>query len=217
MIASLKGKLQSSGPEALVLDVKGVGYEVFATNSARRLAPSLGAEIQLIIYTDVRENAISLFGFSSSLEKETFLLLKKVKGIGSRLALAIVSSMGPEGLLVGIGQQDVKTLQQIPGIGKKTAERIIVELREQVGQLAYAGEAPLSASVEKILVAENEEIVQSLGSTTAADAVLALEKLGFSLEKAKLAVQKALEKESAQNPEITADAGELVRAALGNL
>ena len=177
----------------------------------------IGSEISLIIYTDVKENDISLFGFANHQEREIFLLLKKVKGVGSKLALSIISSIGPSELLHNIGQGDVTGLCKIPGVGKKTAERLVVELREQVGQLVDDIVPGLSEQVEKISELKVETASGITTIAAGADAVLALERLGFSAEQGKKAVAAAVAQEKDLSPSVLKDAGELVKLALGHL
>ena len=207
MIARLRGMVRHNDGEQLILDVNGVGY--LLTISERvysRLERQSANEVELIVHTDVKENDISLFGFEDELEKQVFLLLKKVKGIGSRLALTIVSALGSEQLLSLIGSGDVAALQGVPGIGKKTAERVIVELREQVGQMATPG-ASLSLGIEKS--SSQQRVSEERGPYV--DAVLALQKLGFPEERAKKAVEEVREQMSLDGP---LDAGELLQNAL---
>lgn len=206
MIGSLRGQAFRKHGSTIIIDVQGVGYEVLATEHVLQQIVRPGVELSLCIFTDVRENAISLIGFQNEGEKEVFLLLKKVKGIGSRLALSIISALAPKALLVAIGRGDVGTLQRVPGIGRKTAERLIVELREKVGELVHEIN-PLSSQLER-------EIVSS--GSGANDAIMALEKLGFSGDLAREAVAatiRRLEPSSAAHR----DAGELTRLALANL
>lgn len=214
MIAALTGKLISRDEDSLVVDVNGVGYQVFACGSAFS-STEFGKVVSLLIYTDVRENAIVLFGFSSPQEKQVFLLLKKVQGIGSRLALSIVSAVGAEGVLHGISQQDLHFFTRISGIGKKTAERIIVELREQVGSLV--GSSTTRLIVESTRVNGFKNDFAPSWASAGQDAVLALEKLGFSFDKAKQAVRLAIEHQGPSNPSLSQDSGELLRCALANL
>lgn len=215
MIAHLRGKLVSRTEESIVIDVNGVGYEVFACGAAFS-SLEFGKEVSVIVYTDVRETAIVLFGFSNEQEKQVFLLLKKVQKIGSKLALSIVSAVGAEGVLQGIGQQDVAFFTRVPGIGKKTAERIIVELREQVGALVGSG-------IDDDIIISRRDTTPSHNAFDGSwahvgnDAVLALEKLGFAGDRARTAVKQAIASEGESNPALIKDAGELLRSALANL
>lgn len=206
MIGSLRGQAFRKHGATILVDVQGVGYEVLATEHVLQQIVRPGVELSLCVYTDVRENSISLIGFQNDAEKEVFLLLKKVKGIGSRLALSIISALAPQALLVAIGRGEVGTLQRVPGIGKKTAERLIVELREKVGELVHEIH-PLSSHLERAVI--------SSGSG-ANDAIMALEKLGFSGDLAREAVAATIRR---LEPHSSAhrDAGELTRLALANL
>jgi Holliday junction DNA helicase RuvA len=137
MIATLTGKLQLRYPDRVVVDVGGVGYEVFlSADGLSRL--SVGSETFLFIHTNVREDAIILYGFIEEEEKEMFLILKTVSGIGPKLALAILSGMRVNELCRAIGAKDIKLLTSLQGVGKKTAERLCVELQEKVAHLASA-------------------------------------------------------------------------------
>jgi len=207
MIAALRGTLIQRRDDDLVIDTGGVGYQVTATSAVLASVGDIGSEVQLVVHTDVKETSISLFGFGSQLEKEVFLMLRKVKGVGSRLALAIVSSVGAEELLVSIGQSDVSALKKVSGVGKKTAERVIVELRESVTALVEDRGISVSASAAK------SPVTSQMGGA-GDDAVLALQRLGFSKERATSAVERSLTRELS---EPTRDAGELVKEALAHL
>lgn len=210
MIGALRGVIVVKNGAALIIDVGGVGYEVTVSGGVLGRAGRIGEEIKLVVYTDVKETAINLYGFSNQLEREVFLLLKKVKGIGSRQAMNILSSLGAEDILSTIGQQNVTDLQKIPGVGKKTAERIVVELRERVGEYAEILVQPLGQSIEVQSFKGNS--VPGLPGI-AGDTVLALEKLGFAPDKAKLAVQAALQSKAGK----ASTTGELLRQALAEL
>ena len=172
MIGAIRGKILAERGATVVVDVNGVGYELTITDSARGKIPENGGEVAFVVFTDVRENAIQLFGFADSQEKEIFLLLRKVKGIGSKVALAIISYLPPIEVLSAIGHSDTKALIEVPGVGKKLAERMIVELREYVGELARETETPLSRQVERSL------ITPGAPASLESDVMLALEKLG---------------------------------------
>ena len=132
MIARLRGKPVASTPEGLVLDVGGVGYLVAATPSAVRRADGAD-EITVETYLHVREDTMQLYGFADRAERELFIQLLTVNGIGPKVALAIVSGSPPEELRRAIVREDTARFQIIPGIGKKTAERIVLELKEKMG------------------------------------------------------------------------------------
>ena len=132
MIARLRGKPVASTPEGLVLDVGGVGYLVSATPSAVRKADGVD-EVTVETYLHVREDALQLYGFAERAERELFVQLLTVNGIGPKVALAIVSGSPPAELRRAIILEDAARFQAIPGIGKKTAERIVLELKEKIG------------------------------------------------------------------------------------
>ena len=132
MIARLRGTAVASTAEGLVLDVGGVGYLVAATPSALRKAET-GAEVTVETYLHVREDALQLYGFADRAERELFTQLLTVNGVGPKVALAIVSGSPAEELRRAIVREDAARFQAIPGIGKKTAERIVLELKEKMG------------------------------------------------------------------------------------
>ena len=152
MIARLRGKAVASTPEGLILDVGGVGYLVAATPSALRKADGAD-EVTVETYLHVREDVMQLYGFAERAERELFMQLLSVNGIGPKVALAIVSGSPAEELRRAIVRGDAVRFQAIPGIGKKTAERIVLELKEK---LAVAALAPVSgADVDDHVVARN--------------------------------------------------------------
>jgi holliday junction DNA helicase RuvA len=137
MIARLRGTLVTRTPEGLVLDVGGVGYLVQATP---RAAASVDTEVTVETYLHVREDALQLYGFADQAERELFVQLLGVNGVGPKVALAIVSGSTPAELRRAIATEDAARFQAIPGIGKKTAERIVLELREKIGEAPSAGD-----------------------------------------------------------------------------
>ncbi len=136
MIGRLRGKPAGVSAEGLLLDVNGVGYLVHAT--PRALAKATGAEATVETYLHVREDALALYGFSDAEERELFVQLLSISGIGPKVALAIVSGSTPAELKRAIAREDTARFQAIPGIGKKTAQRVVLELREKMaeGELA---------------------------------------------------------------------------------
>jgi Holliday junction DNA helicase RuvA len=140
VIARLRGKAVAYDADGLVLDVNGVGYRLLVTPSAVRLAEGAG-EVTLETHLNVREDALQLFGFASSDERQLFEQLLAVSGVGPKVALAIVSGYAPGELRRAIVLEDTALFESIPGIGKKTAQRVVLELRERVGVL-QAVEAP---------------------------------------------------------------------------
>ncbi|HZT16540.1 MAG TPA: Holliday junction branch migration protein RuvA [Gaiellaceae bacterium] len=139
MIARLRGRLSARGDGAAVVDVNGVGYLVHATPSVHRLG---GAEVTLEVHTVVREDALQLYGFATAEERELFELLLGVNGIGPKVALAIVSGSPADELRRAIVREDTARFVAIPGIGKKTAERIVLELKEKLGPLEAVPASP---------------------------------------------------------------------------
>lgn len=134
MIALLTGQIAYKSPDHIILDVNGVGYRVQIPFSTYYDLPEEGA-VRLHIHTSVREDAIQLYGFMTRLEKSFFQLLISVSGIGPRLARDILSNIQPAPLAHALGQGDIRILSAIPGIGKKTAERLVLELKEKVTRL----------------------------------------------------------------------------------
>ncbi|MGQ0556054.1 MAG: Holliday junction branch migration protein RuvA [Nitrospiraceae bacterium] len=135
MIAFLTGRLVFKSPTHLTLDVQGVGYEVHIPLSTYYALPNLDEVTALNIHTHLREDAIQLFGFLSQSEKESFLLLTSVSGIGPKLALSVLSSLPITDLVHAIQTEDVEKLATVPGIGKKSAGRIVLELKDKAGKL----------------------------------------------------------------------------------
>lgn len=150
MIALLTGKIAHKSPEFIILDVNGVGYRVQIPFSTYYDLPEEGKEISLNIYTHVKEDAINLYGFRSLVEKNCFQMLISVSGIGPKLGKDILSNVQPGDLARAITQGDLARLSAIPGIGRKTAERLVVELRSKILKLDIAqtahGESRAAAS-----------------------------------------------------------------------
>lgn len=139
MIGSLRGKLTEKRPNQILLDVGGVGYQVQIPLSTFANLGALHDEATLLIHTHVREDQLALYGFLTSREKQCFELLISASGVGPALALKILSGMGLEELIPAIRKGDLAQLVRIPGVGKKTAERIIVELRDKLAVVDIAG------------------------------------------------------------------------------
>ena len=145
MIASLTGRLAFKAPTYLILDVHGVGYEVYIPLSTYYGLPNLSESISLSVHTHVREDAIQLFGFLTSQEKDAFVLLTSVSGVGPKLALSVLSALSVSNLVSAIQAGDVDKLTTVPGIGNKSASRLVLELKDKIGKL-YPGLAPVSDS-----------------------------------------------------------------------
>jgi holliday junction DNA helicase RuvA len=139
MISRLRGKPIARRPDGLVLDVHGVGYLVAATPAALRRAEA-AEEVSLETYLHVREDALQLYGFADAAERELFEHLLSVSGVGPKVALAIVSGSSPDELRRAIVLEDTARFEAIPGIGKKTAQRVVLELKEKVGSAGVAPE-----------------------------------------------------------------------------
>jgi Holliday junction DNA helicase RuvA len=153
MISRLRGEVVARSPNGVVLDVGGVGYLVYPTASAGRKAEP-GDEVVLETYLHVREDVLQLFGFAEAAERELFELLLSVQGVGPKVALAIVSGSSPGELRRAIALEDTARFQAIPGIGKKTAQRVVMELKEKLGSVGEPGE-PTSLAPKPHLVARD--------------------------------------------------------------
>lgn len=146
MISFLRGKLLFKHPNQAVVDVNGVGYEANITVPTFSELPGPGAEVALFIHTHVREDALSLFGFLRAEEKQLFEKLISVSGIGPKLAITILSGLSAQAAVAAIQGNDVAALTRVPGIGKKTAERMVLELRDKLQGLGGAPPAAVAAS-----------------------------------------------------------------------
>jgi len=133
MIARLNGRLLEKSPPLIVIDCNGVGYEVEVPMSTFYNLPELGQPVQVLTHMVVREDAQLLYGFGSEQEKNTFKQLLKVNGVGAKSALSILSGVSVSDLMLAVSQQEVSMLTRIPGIGKKTAERLLLELKGKLG------------------------------------------------------------------------------------
>jgi holliday junction DNA helicase RuvA len=168
LIAAIRGKLQSVDGERAVIDVGGLGIEVLAAaRTLSGLTGRLGEEVSLCTYLLVREDALQLFGFRDVRERVFFLWLVAVSGVGPKVALAVLSSYPVEELELAVACDDVKKFESIPGIGKKIAQRLVVELRDKVGglPLSAAGEAAASALASTDSFLQARSALQNLGLT----------------------------------------------------
>ena len=146
MIAHLRGKLIAKHPNQAIVETGGVGYDVTISVPTYSELPSLGAEISFFIHTHVREDALALFGFLRAQEKQLFERLLSVSGIGPKLAITILSGMAADAMVAAIKGNNVAALTRIPGIGKKTAERMVLELRDKLDAFGVPAEAAASVS-----------------------------------------------------------------------
>lgn len=203
MIGKLKGTIDEIGEDHVVLDVHGVGYVAFC--SARTLSKlgSAGEAAVLFIETYVREDQLKLFGFLTVLEREWFRLLQGVQGVGSKVALAVLSTLTPGELANAIALQDKTSVSRAPGVGPKVAVRIVTELKNKAP--AFAGEAGVAIGLK-------QEIGEGVAPAPVTDAVSALTNLGYSRDQAANAVAAAL-----KNGGEGADSAKLIRLGLKEL
>ena len=200
MIAQLSGTLLESSFTSCVIDCGGVGYEVQIPVSTFDKLPHPGEKAVLKIHTAVREDAITLYGFATDEERKLFRLLIEVSGIGGKLALNVLSSTSIGAFCAAVGASDVKALSRINGIGKRTAERIVVELRDKLNS-GLGGDMAIAAAVPEKASALN-------------DVALALDQLGFKRD----AIDKVLKSLAAELPEGEEIDGEkLLRSAIRKL
>lgn len=146
MIAHLRGKLISKHPNQAIVEAGGVGYDVVISVPTFSELPGLNAEVSLFIHTHVREDALALFGFLRAQEKQLFEKLLSVSGIGPKLAITILSGMQAEAMIAAIKGNNIASLTRIPGIGKKTAERMVLELRDKLDTFSVSAETTAAAT-----------------------------------------------------------------------
>lgn len=202
MIQFIRGILASVEEDKVLVDVNGVGYGIFMSVQAMSSLPRTGSEVKIHTYLNVKEDAMQLFGFLTKDDLKIFKLLIKVSGVGPKGAQAVLSALSPDDLRFAVLSGDAKAIAQAPGIGKRTAEKIILELKDKLSMeesLEHAAEPGVSVGVE----AETAGSVQS-------EAVQALVVLGYGSTEALKAVKKAAIKERA-------DVEEVLRQALKNL
>lgn len=163
MIAMLTGKLAQQGLDRIVIDVQGVGYGVFVpVGTAGRLKPQEDERVTVYIHTHVREDALMLFGFASQEERHVFEKLIGVTGVGAKLALAILSALGPMDLVQAVETNDVKALTNVSGIGKKTAQRLILELKSRIDDFTLDAISP-SQSAQSQLTEDLKSALKNMG------------------------------------------------------
>lgn len=197
MYHSMTGKISEKTPVAVILDVNGIGYEVRVSLSTFSSLPKLGEIVKLFTHFVVREDAQLLYGFATEEEREAFRLLISISGIGPKLAITLLSGVTLSELKRAIQEKNVPVLTAISGIGQKTAERVIIELKDKIGK------AEISAGKELVHDA-------SISDQMVEDSVSALVSLGYTKPKAKEAVQKALKALLGKKPSVE----EIIRAAL---
>ena len=199
MIIFLEGILEEKNPARAVINAGGIGHEVIITLNTYEDLPSRGTKVRLQTHHHVREDAEILYGFSDNSERDFFVTLIGISGVGPSLAISILSGLPLYSLRSAIVDEDVKRLSSIKGIGKKTAERIIVELKDKISVLSVAEEKSKSGSTSKEERALN-------------DAVLALVALGYKNSDAYAAVKRVLSESTTDSP-----VEEIVRLALGSI
>jgi len=196
LIAKLRGAIEAIEDGKCIVDVGGVGYLVFASSRTLGALPNPPAIASLLIETQVREDAIALYGFATGAERDWFRLLTTVQGVGAKVALALLSSLSPDQLIAAIATQDKAALTRSPGVGPKLAVRLLSELRERAGAMPGGGGGALPASVP-------------LAKGHAADALSALTNLGYRRAEAEAALARAVEAHGAD-----ADLDILIRGGL---
>ena len=179
MIASLRGRVIEKQPNRIIVDVQGVGYELLVPLSTYYDVGDDGAEVSLRVYTHVREDALQLYGFLTDLERYVFEKLIGISGIGPKLAIVVLSGVDSRELVVAVQRADVARLTAIPGIGKKTAERIVLELRDRLAPIA--GPLPDASST-----------AVRPGDRLRTDLISALQNLGYHRPQAEKAVDAAV-------------------------
>ena len=163
MIGSLNGLIISKKPSEVLLEVNGIGYEIYIPLSTSFKLPSVDQTVQLLTHLLVREDQHTLYGFITEDERKLFRALIKISGVGAKLALTILSGINVEGFIRSVQMQDVDTLIHLPGIGKKTAERLLVEMKDKVGQM---GDIALNDAIESKdlrIIQEAHNALTSLG------------------------------------------------------
>lgn len=174
MIAYVRGVLDHKEPNRVVVDVNGIGYEIFVPLSTYQKLPAVGGQVKLFTHHRVREDAMNLYGFLSAEEKEIFEMVLSISGVGAKVALSILSAISVDEFRRSVAQSDMKTLTKIPGIGKKSAERMVLELKDKIGKVHI-----------------DERMMRILEAESGNDAVSALLNLGVSQSAAEYAVYRA--------------------------
>ena len=183
MIGKLKGIIDSYGEDCIVVDVNGVGYVVHCSARTLQALPAQGEAVSLAIETHVREDQIRLFGFQSDIEREWFKLLQTVQGVGTKVALAILSTLKPTDLATAIAMRDKAMVARTPGVGPKVAERIVTELKDK---------APAYAAIDPAVVRLTGDVAEKRAPQPVSDAVSALVNLGYGQPQATAAIAAAV-------------------------
>lgn len=199
MIAFLRGRVVSSGTDYVVVDIAGIGYKVYVPTPVIGSVADKKEDIMIYTYMNVREDAIQLFGFLTEGDLDIFELLIQISGIGPRVALSVLSFMPGTSFIQAVAQEQVETLTKIPGVGKKTAQRVIIELKDKIAKIDNKGGIDIGSTTPLVL-------------NTSEDALQALTALGYNSVEAKRAVGKIIARES-QN--LTTE--EIIKLALKEL
>jgi Holliday junction DNA helicase RuvA len=184
MIAFLRGRVLDKRPNLLIIDVQGVGYEVHVPLSTYYDVGDAGTEVALRIYTHVREDVLQLYGFLTPLEQQLFERLIGISGIGPKLGVAVLSGIEPGDLIAAVQRSDVARLTAVPGVGKKTAERIVLELKDRLAHLAVPAGTGLAPG-------------EAEGQNLRDDLLSALQNLGYHRPLAEKAVDSTLARSGA--------------------
>ncbi len=195
MIAHISGELARVGSDHIIIDVSGVGYLIYMPLSLIAELPPVGSKILIHTYTHVKEDTLSLFGFLTEDEKAVFELLLGVSGIGPKMALNILSVLAVEHLIEAVSQGDHHTLARVPGVGVKTAQRIVIDLQEKAATVAWERKLQKPAASKDIAVLD--------------DVTEGLVALGYPRQRARAAAEQAAETEGAGS-----DVGRVIKAAL---
>jgi len=182
MIASLSGTLSSKTPQEAVISVQGVGYQVFIALSTYFTLPEINSAVQIYVSTHIRNDTIQLFGFGTTEEKQAFSLLTTISGVGPKLALSALSTLSVPALCTAIESSDVETLGSIPGVGKKSASRMVLELKDKTNRIIFS-------EGQQLALAPNEPI-----NFLQEEASSALINLGYRAPEVKKAIDLATSK-----------------------
>jgi Holliday junction DNA helicase RuvA len=197
MIATLAGKITHKDQNGVVVEVQGVGFEVVIPLSTYQSLPEAGVEVRLFTYLHVREDILKLFGFATDEERQIFKLLISISGVGPSTGMSILSGMSVRELKRAIMYEDFKSLSAVPGIGKKTAQRLIVDLKEKINTVAVPVDAARQEPADKDLRMFN-------------DAMGALTSLGIKPQAARMAIDKVIKEEGREKLTVQ----ELIRKAI---
>ncbi len=196
MIARIRGELVSSDNISAIVDVNGIGYRVLLPDSTLTALPAIGEEVIFTTHLHVREDELTLYGFSDDAECKLFELLLTVSGVGPRAALSLLSTFGAAQMVQLIASDDTRTITKAPGIGAKTAQRIVIDLKEKASEMSLLSRFDQQNAAKRVIA-------------PADDAITALIGLGYHRQDARTAVERALSVDSAAK-----DAGSLIKLAL---